>query len=382
LTRVLQILTLGWLSFALAHVAYTQRPTGPLLSTNSVEKKEQVDITKKNQWNQKRQDILGRLELVMGKLPPVANLPLPAIQYLDTLKENTYTRYKIQFAPAPNEVVHAFLYRPNPRPGMGKRPAMLALHPTGMPGKLITDGQGTQADPIQRKNRSYGKELAERGFVVIAPDYPSFGDAKDHDFAADRYESGTMKAIFDNIRCIDLLQSLDDVDPESIGVIGHSLGGHNAMFTAAFDQRLKVVVSSCGWTMLDYYDLGVEASKPYGGRLGPFAQDRYMPLFRTKFGLNPELIPFDFDEIIAAIAPRGFFSSSPLADTNFDYKGVIKGIESAASVYKFLNAENRLVVKYPNSTHDFPYPVRQEAYQFIDSILLQPTNNPKSKRKN
>ncbi len=33
-----------------------------------------------------------------------------------------------------------------------------------------------------------------------------------------------------------------------IGVIGHSLGGHNAIFTATFDERLKAVVTSCGFT--------------------------------------------------------------------------------------------------------------------------------------
>ena len=109
----------------------------------------------------------------------------------------------------------------------------------------MVDGQGPLA------NRSYARELAQRGYVVIAPDYPGFGDLRDYDFKTDRYESGTMKSIFDNIRCIDLLQSRIDVDPDRIGAIGHSLGGHNALFTGAFDKRLKVIVSSCGWTLLD-----------------------------------------------------------------------------------------------------------------------------------
>jgi hypothetical protein len=28
----------------------------------------------------------------------------------------------------------------------------------------------------------YGSELAQRGYVVVAPDYPSFGQQKDYDF--------------------------------------------------------------------------------------------------------------------------------------------------------------------------------------------------------
>lgn len=48
------------------------------------------------------------------------------------------------------------------------------------------------------------RELAERGYIVIAPDYPSMGDLTDYDFSSDRYESGTMKAIFNHMRCVDL----------------------------------------------------------------------------------------------------------------------------------------------------------------------------------
>ena len=90
---------------------------------------------------------------------------------------------------------------------------------------------------------------------------------------------------------------------------------------------------------MDYYNIGEEGSKKYGGRLGPWAQERYMPLLRNKFGLDAERIPFDFDEIIAALAPRPFFSNSPLKDSNFDVAGVRKGIAAATEVYDFLKAK-------------------------------------------
>jgi dipeptidyl aminopeptidase/acylaminoacyl peptidase len=126
-----------------------------------------------------------------------------------------------------------------------------------------------------------------------------------------------MQAIFNHMRCVDLLQSRPDVDPENIGVIGHSLGGHNAMFVAAFDTRLKVAVSSSGWTQFEYYNIGEEGSKKYGGRLGPWAQTRYMPLIRTKYKLDAKLIPFNFNDIISAIAPRAFFLSVAIKGSKF-----------------------------------------------------------------
>jgi predicted dienelactone hydrolase len=44
-----------------------------------------------------------------------------------------------------------------------------------------------------------------------------------------------------------VLQSLPEVDPRRIGSIGHSLGGHNTLFVAAFDRRIKAMVTSCGF---------------------------------------------------------------------------------------------------------------------------------------
>lgn len=251
-------------------------------------------------WEQKRRQILEGMENGMGDLPDRSGLPSFDIQFTDSLKTDRYTRFTISFTVAENEKLPAYLYIPLKKVASGKFPAMLALHGTGDLGKELVDGRSPKA------NRAYAKELAERGYVVIAPDYPSMGDLKDYNFETDRYQSGTMKAIFNHIRCVDLLQSREDVDPERIGVIGHSLGGHNAMFAAAFDQRLKVIVPSCGWTLMDYYDIGEAGTKRYGGRLGPWAQDRYMPPLRDKYNLDPEKIPFDFDEIIAALAPRPF----------------------------------------------------------------------------
>jgi len=330
-------------------------------------------VKTKQEWEIKRHQILEGMQQAMGKLPDRSALPDLDVQITDSLKEENYTRLTISFKAAENERVPAYLYIPDQKGKHKKLAAMVVLHGTGDPGKQLVDGLSTLP------NRAHAKELAQRGYVVIAPDYPSMGDLKNYDFENDRYESGTMKGIFDHMRCVDLLQSRKEVDPKRIGVIGHSLGGHNAIFAGAFDERFKVIVSSSGWTLMDYYDIGEEASKRYGGRLGPWAQDRYMPLLRDKFNLDAEKIPFDFDEVIAALAPRAFFSNSPVKDANFDVEGVKKGIESASMVYRFLGAEDKLQVRYPDAGHDFPSGVRLQAYQFIDKILKHTPNDQEIK---
>ena len=51
-----------------------------------------------------------------------------------------------------------------------------------------------------------------------------------------------------NKRAITLLQQLDFVDPDRIGVHGHSMGGKLSVMLAGTDDRVKVAVPSCGGT--------------------------------------------------------------------------------------------------------------------------------------
>ena len=61
------------------------------------------------------------------------------------------------------------------------------------------------------------------------------------------YVSGTMKGIWDHMRAVDVLQSMPEVDGSRIGVMGNSLGGHNSLFVAVFDPRIKAIVCSSGF---------------------------------------------------------------------------------------------------------------------------------------
>lgn len=232
---------------------------------------------------------------------------------------------------------------------------MLCLHQTTGIGKDEPAGLGGL------QSLHYAHELAERGYVCIVPDYPSFGEYP-YDFKQQgaHYASGSMKAIWNNQRAIDLLETLPEVNPDRVGVIGHSLGGHNALFTAVFDERLKAVVSSCGFTPFHDY---------YGGKIAGWTSDRYMPRLREVYGNDANRVPFDFYEIIAALAPRGFFSSSPTRDSNFDVNGVRKAFAAAEPVFELLGARQKLVLATPDTPHEFPEAQRQEAYAWLDRLL-------------
>ncbi len=312
-------------------------------------------IQNRDDWARRREQIVAGMQEAMGKLPSRENLPPLDVQVLETAPGKGFTRLKISFVAEAGDRIPAHLFLPDAAKTK-PAPAMLALHQTTGIGKDEPAGLGGLP------NLHYGLELAQRGYVVLAPDYPSFGDYK-YDFKDRRYVSGTMKGIFNHMRCVDLLQSRSEVARERIGVIGHSLGGHNAMFVAAFDERLKAVVSSCGWTPFhDYYE----------GKIAGWTSDRYMPRLRDEYGLDPNRVPFDFCEVVASFAPRGFFSNSPVADGNFAVEGVKKGIAAALPIYKLYGHPERLQVRYPDCGHDFPPEVREEAYQFLDKLLGAP----------
>ena len=303
-------------------------------------------------WRLRRAQILAGMQRVMGDLPDRQKLPEFDLRVVEEKTEPTFTRLSITIDSGMNDRIPAFVYMPTKKPAGSRSAAILALHQTANLGKREVDGQGTP-------DQGYARELAERGYVVLAPDYPSFGDYP-CDFSDARFGSGTIKGVFNHMRCVDLLAARPDVDAERIGVIGHSLGGHNAMFLAAFDERVKVVVASCGWTPFHDY---------YGGNLKGWASPRYMPRLRSEFALSADRVPFDFYELVAAFAPRSFLSISPLHDDNFDVRGIRKAIPVARQVYQLLGADAALEVRYPDCAHGFPTAERQAAYEFLDKHL-------------
>lgn len=306
-------------------------------------------------WEQRRAHVVAHMESVMGPLPrPEQPVPL-YVQTQETVElDGGVVRKHITYhTDRTDQRIAAFLFVPKHADGE-KLPAMLCLHQTTKIGKEEPSGIGGL------ENLHYGMHLAQRGYVTLAPDYPSFGESADYDFEADAYISGSMKAIYDNTRAVDLLQSLPEVDGQRIGVIGHSLGGHNSMFTAVFEPRIKVIVSNCGFTRFHKY---------YEGKLEGWTSKRYMPLIDSRHHNNPDEVPFDFTEIVAAFAPRPFLASSPLRDGNFEVSGVRDVITAAKPIYALYGAEESLQANYPDCAHDFPPDVRKVAYEFIDRHL-------------
>lgn len=284
----------------------------------------------------------------MGPLPSLDRRRPLNLRTLETVSAGGITRTRLTYEPEPARTVSAWLLEPS-TPGL--RPAAIALHQTTAIGKDEPAGLGG------KPNLHYAKELVERGWVVLVPDYPSFGEDKtdfDRDVYGRGYQSGTMYGIVNHIRGVDLLAAHPRVDKRRIAAIGHSLGGHNALFLAAFDSRIRATVTSCGFTAFAKY---------YGGNLKGWTSQRYMPRIAAVYGNSPAQVPFDFSDVFASIAPRAIFINAPVGDSNFEVSGVDDVVNAVRSRFP----AGRLIVEHPDAGHDFPEPVRHRAYAFLAS---------------
>jgi len=309
-------------------------------------------IRDKADWPKRRAHILANMQRVMGPLPPEERKVPLDMKVEQEVQVPHVIRKKITFAVEKGDRLSAYLFIPAAL--KGKAPAMLCLHPTNpLLGKGVVAGLG----PLP--NRAYALELAERGYVTLAPDYPGSGDYKIDPYAMG-YDSATMKAIWNHMRAVDLLQSLPEVDGARLGAIGHSLGGHNSLFVAVFDPRIKVVVTSCGFNAFPKY---------YGGNLTGWSHKGYMPRIASVYDKDPKKMPFDFPEVLGALAPHGVFINAPLRDANFEVSGVKDCVSAALPVYELFGARENLIAIYPDAAHDFPEEARKAAYEFIDKQL-------------
>jgi dienelactone hydrolase len=313
-------------------------------------------------WKQRRAEIIRGMESVMGRLPGEEKRCPLDVKVEEEADCGKYIRRLITYSSEPGSRVPAYLLVPKDLlNGKRKGPAILCLHGTD---NVV--GHGTVVGLGKNANRAYASELAERGYVCLAPNYPLLAKYQP-DLKKLGWESGTLKAVWDNIRGLDYLESLPFVDGKAMGAIGHSLGGHNSVYTAVLDERVRVVVSSCGLdSFLDYYG---GDPKNWMAEKG-WCQTRYMPRLAKYQGRLAE-IPFDFHELIGSVAPRHVLIVAPKADSNFKAESVDRIAAAARPIFKLHGHPAHLRIEHPDGGHDFPAAMREEAYQLFDRVLAK-----------
>jgi cephalosporin-C deacetylase-like acetyl esterase len=187
--------------------------------------------------------------------------------------------------------------------------------------------------------------LVQAGYAVLAFDQAGFGSRMEE--AApfyNRYPHWSMmgRMVEDAREAVGALAADSKIDPERISIFGYTIGGTVGLYTAALDPRVKAVVSVSGFTPMrtDTADRGT------GGIARYFEVHNLIPRLGF-FAGHESQIPYDFDGLIAAIAPRPVLIVEPTMDRISTPADVRSAVAQAKKVYSLYNAEDKLALYEP-----------------------------------
>ena len=321
-------------------------------------------IRTKDDWRKRRAVLKRRyLELLRDQHKP-KKVPLDLRVHEEVVVEGQYRRQLVSYAVEADERAHAYLGIPLKLPG--RAPAIVALHGTYAKGKQRVAGL------VDDPDKAYLDHLCRRGYVVIAPEHFVSGHRIP---VAGPFETGKFykkhpnwtavgKFTFEHSIAIDVLQSLDVVDPLRIGALGHSLGGHGTFFLAAYDDRVKASACNCGASFFRH-----------NPRVTAWSRDHWYVYFKPiREGLlKGEMPPIDFHEIIALIAPRAFLDLSGLNDGHGPtQRQRLLMLMKIMDVYELEGAAQNFGFYVHGRGHSVAHESRQLVYGWMDSHLKPP----------
>ena len=284
---------------------------------------------------------------LLGTMPTKTELNFKVIEEVDC---GAFVRKKVSYSAEAGETIPAFLCVP--KVTRFPIPAIYCFHQHAgnwLLGKSEVVGLAGSPD------QAYAKELAERGYVTLAPDAICFEERADktaptlyhaHQLHRRLMQGQTLlrKVLFDISAGIDLLQSIPEVDSTKIGFIGHSYGGRTALFAPTIDRRIKVSVSSCGSTTF----------KEMIAQNTGIQFDYVVPNFLT-YG--------DIEDVVRLVEPCNLLILG--ADDDKFSRNIEDIFEYAEST--FVNGE--LERQIYSGKHMFSEEMRLRAYEFLERYL-------------
>ncbi len=227
-------------------------------------------------------------------------------------------------------------------------PAVIWLHPYSYHSGY-NEGYGVQGTTVYHR-------LARQGYVVLAYDQCGFGLRllEGRDFYEDYpHWSRLGRMVYDVRSAVDFLaegqghakSEMPPIDRERIYVLGYSLGGMVGLYATALDERIAGVASFSGFTPLR---TDTDA-KTTGGIRRLWQWHALQPKLGLFQGREQE-IPYDFDDVIAQIAPRPCLIVSPQRNRNADFEDIVACIERAREAWQ---APNRLQHLTPDDIDRF-----------------------------
>jgi len=324
-----------------------------------------------------RQDIRSRLLEILGDFPRAR--PAPDLEYLDEFDCGSYRRIKVRYAVEDEDRCPAWLLIP--RSTTGPAPAVLAHHAStrGTGKDRVVGLQGRHPGSPPESDSSYAVDLVNAGFIVLAPDVwgdgeriPATGLCRDTRELYRKHPEWSYlgKIAWDCMVAVDVLTGLPQVDPARIGMTGHSLGAIATVFTAAFDDRIRVIVANgCVAAWFEEHQPQHWALDDSKGEINCFIKKLRPYLTPSRW----REIPVHWPEILAMAAPRPFLNiqagQGPPGDLEEHWARMAGNHGGCRAVYRLLGVEDRLAFLKTDEGHAFPAPARSAMVEWFKKSL-------------
>ena len=311
------------------------------------------------EWQARRESVKSLILHDIGPIDP----PALAADWreIESTPREDYVEKLIEYDVAEREKIRARLLIP--AGDAATRPAILVFHQTS------PEGKDEPAGHIGRPSMHFAPALARRGYIVLCPDSIAAGERirrggafDTRGFYADAPDGSALgRMIRDGRRALTILQSVPGVDGDRIGTIGHSLGAEESLFVAAFDDRVKAAVASCGFA-----PFAAEANVERWARPQWFS---YMPRLRPELRAG-RLPAWDFDAVAMLVAPRAYFHFQTTDDEIFpEGEASIPQIESTRHLWRLEDADDRLITRSEPGRHDVSPEAFEAMLSFFDANL-------------
>ena len=218
---------------------------------------------------------------------------------------------------------------------------------------------------LKGEHRDFAYQLARRGFVTLSVGhqasiyYPSRERAEIQPLSALAYAAAN---------CYHVLANRPEVDPERVGIVGHSYGGKWAMFASCLYDKFACAAWSDGGIVFDESRPNVNYWEPwYLGYEGPEFRKRGVPdESNPRTGLYKRLVAegYDLHELHALMAPRPFLVSGGSEDPPERWRALNHTVE----VSKLLGRENRVAMTN-RETHSPNAESNEQMYLFFEHFL-------------
>jgi len=229
-------------------------------------------------------------EEVLGKLPkPTEKMNPRTREIYDTPK---WKGYEVVLDLYPDVFAYGILCVPKDLKQGEKRPVVVCQHGLeGKPTDVVNPKEKT------RFYNSFGAQLADKGYIVYAPQNPYIG--KDNFRVLQRKANPLGLSLFSFIvqqhdTTLDWLATLPFVDPERLAFYGLSYGGKTAMRVPALLPRYCLSICSGDFNEWTWKNVSVDFKGSY-----MFTVEYEMP----EFNMGHTLV---YAEMAALIAPRPF----------------------------------------------------------------------------